>query len=616
MACRPASELGSTFNLTVTNTGTRRTPSTWRCRPCGLGRNAGQHVGHARSGPVANRADRRGPIDFAYPGGVNWWHRHVAGDSRRDRQRSGYGRHAGRAGHDGCIPTAGGRAALARSASFLLMVDNIGNIQDQYTATIVGTSGLESASLQGLDGRSRQSVPLFILPGLSEGGILVKADLTGAGPGLVTVQVTSASDPTVTATATGTVALTAANTAPAIESLGSSAATCDDAVQAGQAVTISGTYSDPDLLDTHSVLVDWGDGSDPESLALQPGGEQPGTFGGSHAYASGGIFTVSVTVNDSAGDTARMTSEAYVVGVRLTDEGVLQIVGTTGRDFVDVEQIQHFGAGTIGSIWLAAHIPGAKHNDGRTLIQVTARFDQSSRFGRDDFGWGGDGTLTWARNCGLGWETNGDRGQGYAPQIYSFDASAVKSIEMVLCDGNDFGDVHANVSVAARIDGGEGNDLLLGGSGNDVLLGGDGQDVLSGRVGNDLLDGGSGNDVLHGGRGNDILLGRQGRDYLFGNRNRDLVIGGDGRDVIYGGLADDILIGSSTQYDENQAALMAILAEWTSNRPLSVRMANLSNGSGSTNRLNGSYFLDNGAVIDDLEADVLVGVGGHNWLFQ
>ena len=52
----------------------------------------------------------------------------------------------------------------------------------------------------------------------------------------------------------------------------------------------------------------------------------------------------------------------------------------------------------------------------------------------------------------------------------------------------------------------------------------------------------------------------------------------------------DLLIAGTTAYDGNEAALAAIMAEWTSGRDYATRIANLS-GTGSGPRDNGSVFL-------------------------
>ncbi len=89
--------------------------------------------------------------------------------------------------------------------SFLLLVNNTGNLQDSYSATISGSTGPVSASLIGLDGQPTQTIPIFILPGLSTGAILLQFDLTGPATGTVTVQVNSLDVPGESSSSTATV---------------------------------------------------------------------------------------------------------------------------------------------------------------------------------------------------------------------------------------------------------------------------------------------------------------------------------------------------------------------------------------------------------------------------
>ena len=95
------------------------------------------------------------------------------------------------------------------AATFLLIVQNSGNTEDSYTARIIGTSGPITANLVGLDGSPTQTIPIFILPGLSTGAILVQTDLSAFGQGTVTVQVTSLNHGAITSTAIATVSAAA-----------------------------------------------------------------------------------------------------------------------------------------------------------------------------------------------------------------------------------------------------------------------------------------------------------------------------------------------------------------------------------------------------------------------
>ena len=120
-------------------------------------------------------------------------------------------------------------------------------------------------------------------------------------------------------------------------------------------------------------------------------------------------------------------------------------------------------------------------------------------------------------------------------------------------------------TLAARLDGGPGDDSLWGGQAGDVLDGGPGADVIHGGGGRDRADysarsagvkvtidgvaddgevgeqdnvtaateditGGSGNDSLSGNAGSNILRGLGGNDSLYGREGDDVFIGGDGDD--------------------------------------------------------------------------------------
>jgi len=156
-----------------------------------------------------------------------------------------------------------------------------------------------------------------------------------------------------------------------------------------------------------------------------------------------------------------------------------------------------------------------------------------------------------------------------------------------------------------------GNDVLNGGLGDDLLIGGDGNDTLDGAVGNDHLYGQAGNDTLIGGVGNNILVGGDGNDTLVARFGRNILIGGDGKDRIYGNAADDILIAGSTSHDEDDAALQAILDEWTSGDSYEDRVDFIRNGGGA----NGASVFDDTTVLDDGLVDILTGAGGRDWFW-
>ncbi len=176
------------------------------------------------------------------------------------------------------------------------------------------------------------------------------------------------------------------------------------------------------------------------------------------------------------------------------------------------------------------------------------------------------------------------------------------------------------------LDGGAKADFLDGGSGDDSLFGGNRPDTLDGGNGNDLLRGGDGNDSLTGGRGHDILLGEADNDSLQGDLSanngsaalsRDILVGGLGADSLLGLGGEDLLISGSTSLSDGD--LQLAMAEWSASRDVLVRQANLKDGTGSTERNNGSVFLaSSGAgqnIFDDNAIDSALGGEDRDWFF-
>ncbi len=150
----------------------------------------------------------------------------------------------------------------------------------------------------------------------------------------------------------------------------------------------------------------------------------------------------------------------------------------------------------------------------------------------------------------------------------------------------------------ARVEGTDGDDILVGTSEDDVLLGGGGADTLDALAGNDWLEGGEGADRLNGGVGFDYvsylnatsgqvadlaipaanigieaegdsydgiegligsafrdslrgdggdnyIFGLGGSDSLYGRDGIDTLVGGDGDDYLEGGQGGDYLIGGT-----------------------------------------------------------------------
>lgn len=262
--------------------------------------------------------------------------------------------------------------------------------------------------------------------------------------------------------------VTVENVAPEVTDLSTSVTPCTNLV------SLTGAFSDAGLMDTHTVAIDWGDGSSGSATVDESNGT--GSFESSHSYATSGNYEITVTVadDDLEQDIEATSTTAHVSGVSLDTSGTLQVSGTNAAESIVVRKV----------------------NSG-TQIRVTVN------------------------------DTN----------VSQFAAGDVEAIEIRTCGGNDAVRIGANlgdsgsesegdVSNAVFIDGGAGDDHLIGGPGDDTIFGGPGKDLIRGRDGDDALLGGDNDDQLFGGNGEDLLVGGNGEDDLRGNDDGDLLIGG------------------------------------------------------------------------------------------
>lgn len=279
------------------------------------------------------------------------------------------------------------------------------------------------------------------------------------------------------------------NLSPMVASLNSSHdAPCNSS--ADGLVELHGTIADIGSLDTHQVLVEWGDGSDVESIAVD---QIARTFRGAHTYATGGIFRVFVTtIDDDGGVSTAQTTRAVVQGVGVV-EGTLYVIGTPQADRVVVTQ------------------------QGRGQISVHADFLP-------------------------------------AGNSVELDSEAIDAIVAYLCGGDDQMTIANQVALAAVLHGGGGDDRLSGGSGRDLLIGGTGSDQLTGGSGEDVLLGGSTSaddsdralltllaEWNSTATYDDRVATLQNLLDVFDDEEEDSLNGGPGRDFLLEGL-DDALV--------------------------------------------------------------------------
>ncbi len=280
----------------------------------------------------------------------------------------------------------------------------------------------------------------------------------------------------------------------------------------------------------------------------------------------------------------------------------------TGNVTITDAGITGFGADTLISIEQFTFTGDAGNN----------RMDASGFSGGVSFdGGAGNDTLI----GGLGNDTlSGGAGNdlingGPGLDTLSF-AAAPNGVQVNLKRRKATGDGRDSVRNMENVVGSAFDDSILGHDGANHINGGLGNDLVSGQQGDDTVDGGTGNDTVNGGIGNDVLLGSAGNDELTGDFGRDLLIGGLDSDTLMGKIFDDILVAGTTAHDANNAALAAILAEWSNlDRLYAVRVANIRDGSGSPDRLNGAFFLSVATVFDDAAADTLLGGKDMDWFF-
>jgi len=188
----------------------------------------------------------------------------------------------------------------------------------------------------------------------------------------------------------------------------------------------------------------------------------------------------------------------------------------------------------------------------------------------------------------------------------------VQSVSDMVIDGSAGNDQISFSSAAGQIVGKLNNVVVaqFAPSGKLVAHGGDGNDdvQVSGNISIAAwLYGGAGDDRIKGGAGNDVILGESGNDLLLGGSGRDLIIGGTGEDRIIGDPDDDILIAGCTDHDNSSTTLASVMAIWTSSASFLARCCALS-----------TVLQNDGpdaTVHDDNDKDTLTGSSGTDWFF-
>ena len=95
------------------------------------------------------------------------------------------------------------------------------------------------------------------------------------------------------------------NTPPLLQSISAP----DEPLGVNTLINATATFLDPDLNDIHTATWDWGDGQTSAGIM----NETSQVVSGSHTYANTGVYTVTLTLMDAAGETASAISEYVVI---------------------------------------------------------------------------------------------------------------------------------------------------------------------------------------------------------------------------------------------------------------------------------------------------------------
>ncbi len=199
-----------------------------------------------------------------------------------------------------------------------------------------------------------------------------------------------------------------------------------------------------------------------------------------------------------------------------------------------------------GTATQSGTVPGTLAFSGVERLVLTSAGDGDTVFGS-----GGNDVVIFG---GRGAEAHGRGGDDLVSYIPSLAAILDGG------DGNDTLQVDAGSNVlyfivdtfAGSVDDGQLSQIngfetyhVTGGSLDDISSFDIGNDTFFGRDGDDTSFGGLGDDSLSGGRQNDSLVGAEGNDWLFGSGQDDILDGGDGDDRLLGGRGQDVIDGGA-----------------------------------------------------------------------
>jgi Ca2+-binding RTX toxin-like protein len=352
-------------------------------------------------------------------------------------------------------------------------------------------------------------------------------------------------------------------------------------------VTLSGSFADAGVPDTHKLSVNWNDGTTSWAAIYA----DTRTFTASHQYldddptaTSSDIYAIELTLTDNDGGITtgelpltvnnvtpvitELSNSAPVVGdagegEQISISGAFTDVGTLDTHTASID----WGDGTVGQAML---VQGSGSFGGIHAYEFGGIYEIVVTLTDDDGGVTSQSTTALITGVGLNdgvFQIIGTAGKddvhvkakGKHRELIevkakflpdkghqrTFHIDEIDSLVILLGEGKDKVKIDKKIELPVWIDGGDGDDDLKAGGGDDILLGGAGDDKLKGGKGDDVLVGGPGDDDLKGEHGDDILLGGAGDDKLKGGKGDDVLVGGPGDDDLKGEHGDDILLGGA-----------------------------------------------------------------------